>query len=128
MIAGVGIDLCRRDRFVNKLGDQAFLKKIFHPQELAMLPHRGQEALGKSAFLAGRWAAKESLAKALGLGIFALPLPQMCVALACNQNGAPQWQFGPDVQAILQQRGIQHVFLSISHEDQLVVAVSVLES
>ena len=93
-----------------------------------MLPHRGEDALGKSAFLAGRWAAKESLVKALGLGIFVLPLSQMCVVLACNRAGAPQWQFGPDVRAVLQERGIHHVFLSLSHEADLVAAVSVLET
>ena len=128
MIAGIGIDICRRDRFVHRLDDHAFLGKIFHAQELAMLPHRGEDALGKSAFLAGRWAAKESLVKALGLGIFVLPLSQMCVVLACNRAGAPQWQFGPDVRAVLQERGIHHVFLSLSHEADLVAAVSVLET
>lgn len=126
MIAGIGIDLCRHDRFVHKLQDQNFLQKIFHEQELAMLPYRGQDDLARSSFLAGRWAAKESFVKALGLGIFQVPFSQLCVVRACN-GSVPQWAFGPDVQKILQERGINHVFLSISHEGEMAAAVSVLE-
>ena len=76
--------------------------------------------------MAGRWAAKESFVKALGLGIFGVPLSQLCVIRSCS-GGTPQWSFGPDIQAVLDQRGISHVFLSLSHEAEFVVAISVIE-
>lgn len=59
-----GVDLIEIDRVIQAIdrhGDR-FLKRVFTPQELA-------ELKGNPASLAGRFAAKEAVAKALGTGI-----------------------------------------------------------
>ncbi len=59
-----GIDLIEIDRVIRAIdrhGDR-FLTRVFTPQELA-------ELQGNPASLAGRFAAKEAVAKALGTGI-----------------------------------------------------------
>ena len=67
MIAGIGTDICAIER-VQKLllsnKRQHFLDKTFTALEQKLAPVSKAEA----AFYAGRWAAKEALAKALGTG------------------------------------------------------------
>ena len=63
----VGIDLVEQERLVRtweRFGDH-FLRKVFTETELA-------QAHGRIARLAGRFAAKEACAKALGTGIGAI--------------------------------------------------------
>jgi holo-[acyl-carrier protein] synthase len=60
----VGVDLVERERLVRtweRFGDH-FLHKVFTPTEL-------EQARGRIQRLAGRFAAKEACAKALGTGI-----------------------------------------------------------
>lgn len=126
MIAGVGIDMCRKDRFVEKLDQERFLKKAFHPEELARIKEWSGNPHRQSTYLAGRWAAKESFVKALGLGIFQVPLSQLC-ALRGDVCGVPRWSLDLAIQTLLEKRGIGNAFLSISYEDNLAVAMTVLE-
>ena len=67
MIVGIGTDLCdmrRIERVLDRFGER-FLLRAFTDAE------RFRENRGKRAVsgLAGRWAAKEACAKALGTGI-----------------------------------------------------------
>lgn len=126
MIAGIGIDMCEKDRFINKLGDSQFLGKIFHPKELQYLEELEGKQERQSTYLAGRWAAKESFMKALGLGVFQLPLCQLC-ATRGSVCGVPYWIVEADVQTLLDKRQIGKSFLSISYEANLAVAMTVLE-
>jgi holo-[acyl-carrier protein] synthase len=65
ILPACGIDLIEVERIRKKLDDMAFLERIFTPLER-------DECLGRAKAeesLAARWAAKEAVAKALGVGI-----------------------------------------------------------
>ncbi|MBR5051267.1 MAG: 4'-phosphopantetheinyl transferase superfamily protein, partial [Desulfovibrio sp.] len=64
MILGTGIDLAslqRLERGAERFGER-FLARVLSAEERDRLPSGNARA----RFLAGRWAAKEALAKALG--------------------------------------------------------------
>lgn len=67
MIRGVGIDVIEVDRIRQVLARHGtrFLQRVMTSEELALAP----PAADKAPYFAGRWAAKESVSKALGTGI-----------------------------------------------------------
>ncbi|MGL4524034.1 MAG: holo-ACP synthase [Spirochaetia bacterium] len=122
MIRGLGIDLCQQDRFFDKLEDEKFLQKIFHPKELEAMKDKTGE-IQKSAYLSARWAAKESLAKALGMGIFDI---QMAHCMLHTSQGYPVWIFEESMKVLLEKQCVSQSWVSISYEANMVVAVTVL--
>ena len=65
MILGVGIDLVELER-VRRFGTERMAQRILTEGEKAYLPRSERRML---EFLAGRFAAKEAVAKAAGTGI-----------------------------------------------------------
>ena len=61
-----GLDLCRISRMEKLTEKEHFCARVFTPDELAYAASRG---VMRAASLAGIWAAKEALFKALGTGI-----------------------------------------------------------
>ena len=74
-IRGIGLDLCAIDRMVPYVGNERFLTRYFLPSEIDYIRSRGQAA---AQTLAGMFAAKEAVSKALGTGI-AFALTDICV-------------------------------------------------
>ena len=89
MIVGIGTDIVSIERIkhiYDKFGDD-FVHKNFHKLEiihLATLTH-----ISKISYLAKRFAAKEAVAKALGIGIGG-SLAFKDIAVINNDLGAPQ--------------------------------------
>ncbi len=115
MIVGIGVDVCSVERFADAAARPGFLDRVLHPEERSVRPESQ----------AGRWAAKEALAKALGA-------PSGLAWLDCRIVRAPGGQpyvkaFGT-VQARLDALGVTRVHLSISHDAGLAVAMVVCES
>jgi holo-[acyl-carrier protein] synthase len=69
MIVGIGVDLCEiaRIRDAIERRGESFARRILEPREFNAYQILNPSA--KCAFLAKRFAAKESVAKALGIGI-----------------------------------------------------------
>ena len=65
ILPSLGIDLIDVERIRKKLDDAAFLERVFTEQERRECLRRSKPAES----LAARWAAKEAVAKALGVGI-----------------------------------------------------------
>ncbi|MBU0507739.1 holo-ACP synthase [bacterium] len=65
ILPSVGIDLMEVERIRLMLDDEEFLNRIFTEQERSECLRR----LKPEECLAARWAAKEAVAKALGVGI-----------------------------------------------------------
>ena len=66
-IIGLGTDIveiARIERMLDEYGEQ-FCDRVYTADELALAGGKR----GRKAFFAGRWAAKEAAAKALGCGI-----------------------------------------------------------
>ncbi|MBE3596892.1 MAG: holo-ACP synthase [Hydrogenibacillus sp.] len=122
MIVGLGVDLVDNARIARLLAERPrAIERLLTARERAELP----EALYRRVeYVAGRFASKEALAKALGTGIggrFAFG----DVSIIIGKNGAPEVVVEIDRSGRLRDLVIH---LSISHERTQTVAVAVLEA
>jgi holo-[acyl-carrier protein] synthase len=125
MVVGVGVDIMEVDRMrrsVADYGDQ-FLRHVFTEAEQEAAP-KGD---GKAAYYAGRWTAKEAVAKALGTGI-----GKKCawkdIHISRDGNGRPAAHLTGRAAATAAALGIAHLHISISHERRLACAAAVAEA
>ncbi|HOW51103.1 MAG TPA: holo-ACP synthase [bacterium] len=109
MIRGVGIDLAVIDRFRN--AEPGLLDRILAPADRDYIA----KFADPSPHIAGFWAAKEALVKALSRTDIAFNR----VAILHEPNGRPYFDYHPD-------EGRLH--LSISHEKEHAVAVVIWEA
>ena len=123
MIAGVGTDIvavARLGKLYARHGERA-LEKLLAAQERADF----DKASDPARFLAKRFAAKEALGKALGIGV-ATPATLPNIAVVHDQLGKPAFAYAPELEEMLRERGlIAH--LSISDEQEFALAFVVLE-
>ncbi|MFF3750934.1 holo-ACP synthase [Streptomyces sp. NPDC002018] len=117
----IGVDLLRLDELDRLLGRAWFRAFAYDETELttagAFGPERARE------FLAGRFAAKEAVLKALGTGIARGVKPRQ-VAVLRTADGAPVVRLtgvAADHAAAL---GMANIHVSISHKGDLVLAVA----
>jgi holo-[acyl-carrier protein] synthase len=115
-VVGLGIDMVDIARFVATLGRTPSLRaRIFTGAEGQLAPER----------LAGRFAAKEAVAKALG----APPsLRWLDVEVTSAANGRPLLEVRGTVAAAADSLGVRSWHLSLSHDGGMVVAIVVAES
>ena len=122
MIIGVGIDLCEIGRMEALLYEERFLAHYFAQEEQEYIHDRGRMA---SASMAGIFAAKEALVKALGTGFTDTQLSDIRVKHdAC---GAPYFDLTGGIAVHVSQRGITSLYLSITHEGNMAAAVVIAE-
>jgi holo-[acyl-carrier protein] synthase len=124
MIAGVGTDIvavARLGKLYARHGERA-LDKLLAAAE------RGDFARAKdpARFLAKRFAAKEALGKALGIGV-ATPATLPNIAVVHDALGKPAFAYAPQLARLLAERGLV-AHLSISDESDFAVAFVVLEN
>jgi len=125
MIAGIGIDLVdktRIDRLLDEYGEQ-FIRRVLNEAELEHFA----DSTRKSWFVANRFAAKEAISKALGTGL-RYPVTLLSIGVVSNELGRPGFIFSDALQDYMNSRSISEAHLSITHENQLVCAMVVLES
>lgn len=105
-----GIDLVDLTGFAHSLdrGGEGFLRKCFSEEEIA-------ECAGGTESLAGRFAAKEATAKALGTGIRGITLDQIVVEK--NAVGKPRLRLTGDALRLSREQGWISHDLSISHSE-----------
>ncbi|MER3414442.1 MAG: holo-[acyl-carrier-protein] synthase [Armatimonadota bacterium] len=107
MIQGIGADVVQIERIRKAMRNPRFTKRILTETERAHAD--------SAVFVAGRWAAKEAIAKAVGCS-----LSWQDVEVLPNAHGAPvvHWRNGWS----------RRIHVSISHERSLAFAVAVWES
>jgi len=120
MIAGTGIDIVENLRIQSLLEkySDSFLKKMMTEEEIASMgsPITIQH-------LAGVFAAKEAVVKALGTaGVDLVPLSD--ISIIYSENGAPVVLLAGKT---LEKAGIFYIHISISHETHYSVAVAIAE-
>lgn len=119
MCKGIGLDLCGIARMERLLSDGRFLARYFTPREAEYVRARGA---GAAASLAGLFAAREALGKALGTGVdFDLKEAEVCH----DGNGAPFYRLSGRLK---ERVGNDRLFLSISHDGGVAAAVCLIES
>jgi holo-[acyl-carrier protein] synthase len=121
MIAGVGLDLVEIDRVAGLLerhGD-AFAERILHPDEDATrLAHRDGPA-----HLAGLFAAKEAVMKALGTGMTGAGFTE--IGILREPAGAPYVVLRGGAEARAAELGIEQWHVSITHSKTAAAAVAI---
>lgn len=127
MIIGIGMDMTEIDRVERILQGTArerFLTRVLTEGERAYLHLRGGNA---AEFVAGRFAAKEALAKALGTG-FGKYLSFHDLEVLADGAGRPRGRVEPSVLAGL---GLApqtvHIYISITHTRSTAGAFAVIE-
>ena len=123
MIIGCGIDLVsikRIENIVRRWGDN-FICRIFTPLEQEYCEKKGN----KYQSYAGKFAAKEALLKALGLGLRGVNWREIEVI---NDNfGQPIIKTSGRLKEITSNKKVDKYFLTISHTKEYALAEVILE-
>ena len=123
MILGLGIDICSISRIresLTRFGDK-FWERILTEHERADLQHRADKATA----LAGRFAAKEAAAKALG------GQPDVFwhdIEVRSNARGGPEMTLLGSGLEHAERLGVRRILVTITHDAGVAAAVVVLDS
>ena len=125
MIYGIGIDVVEPHRIARLLEiyGERFARRVLTPREWPAYEKTAKPVL----FVANRFAAKEAFSKAMGTG-FRYPVTLQCISIVQNKAGKPGFEFHPNLDALVQERGIVGHHVTISDEKSLACACVVLET
>jgi holo-[acyl-carrier protein] synthase len=122
LILGVGIDIVEIRRIKSAMeGNDRFLEKIFTSTELEYLKSRNL----RPEYVAGRFAAKEAVAKALGTGFRGFDFKD--IEIDRTILGKPIVILKGKAKLIAKKEGQYNIHLSISHGEDSAVAYAILE-
>jgi holo-[acyl-carrier protein] synthase len=108
------IQISRIEKAIEKFGDK-FTQRFLHPEEISIAK--------KVASIAGFWAAKEAISKALGCGI-GKELSFHDMILNKDAKGRPHFKLSPDAQ---ERFSLKSASLSVSHDGGFAIAVVALQ-
>ncbi len=114
----VGVDLIEIVRVEWAVGRQGqrFFDRIFTPQEQ-------DYCAGRIPSLAGRFAIKEAVAKALGTGIGDVAWTD--IETICDENGRPMLKLHNHAAELAEAAGLHEWSISISHTDTHAIGFAV---
>ncbi|MGN0298148.1 MAG: holo-ACP synthase [Lachnospiraceae bacterium] len=118
MIVGTGVDIVETARVEKACAKQHFLLRCFTAWEI-------EQAKGRAESLAGYFAAKEAVAKALGTGVRGFGL--LDIEVRKNELGKPEVQLYGKAKLLAESLEINQIHLSISHEKTMAIAFVVAE-
>ncbi len=118
MKLATGVDLLEIQRLQDAVDThgERFLKRVFTPREL-------DENVKKMESLAGRFVAKEAVAKALGCGIGDVSWQEIEILRA--ESGAPQLVLHGAAKRMAGEQGLTSWSVSLSHSKSHAVAIAV---
>jgi holo-[acyl-carrier protein] synthase len=117
-VLATGIDMIaveRIERAIRRHGDR-FYRRFFTEQEIAFCE-------GQAARLAGRFAVKEAVAKAMGTGIGDFRWTD--VEVVCDGRGKPELVLHNRAQEIALKQGLSIWSISLSHTESHAVGLAV---
>lgn len=120
MVKGIGADIVEIDRITKSIAKESFLDRIFTKAEQNMYHGSNPQTL------AGNFAAKEAIAKALGTG-FKGCSPLEIEILRKTRTGEPYVILYSNARKIFDSMGGKNVFISISHSRDNAVAYALIE-
>lgn len=128
MIYGIGTDLIEIERIAQaqaRFGDR-FAQRVLGAQELQRYAARSQRSAQRGlAYLATRFAAKEAICKALGLGM-RLPMTWRAVEIVNAPSGRPVAIAHGELARFLQARRLR-LHVSVTDERSVAMAYAVAE-
>jgi len=118
----VGVDLMEIARVARIAAHPAGRRIVFCAAELARAEGLGPQR--RQEYLAGRFCAKEAVAKALGSGL-GQGLVWRDIEVLADERGAPRVRLSGGARAVAERAGVARFDLSLSHQAGLVVCVAV---
>jgi holo-[acyl-carrier protein] synthase len=123
MIVGIGVDAVEIARIARALERHArFAERVFTKAERDASARRG---VGAAAYLAKRWAAKEAVSKALGVGFSGFRYTDLEVTN--HPSGAPSIELNGELADWARELGVTSWHLSLSDTRDTAVAAVVAE-
>ena len=123
MIYGIGTDITEIRRIEKAITrNKNFTNKLFTKDDMDLWEKKNF----KLEFIAGRFAAKEAVSKALGTGIRDFNFKD--IEIINNELGKPQVILKPKAEDIIRKVSKSYkIHLSISHEKEYAIAYALLE-
>lgn len=124
LIVGCGIDLVKIERIekiIKRWGDN-FTSRIFTISEREYCEKKKDS---KYQSYAGKFAAKEALLKALGLGLRGVNWKE--IEITNNELGQPIIDTSGKLKNIVLTKGVSKYFITISHTKEYAIAEVILE-
>jgi holo-[acyl-carrier protein] synthase len=124
MILGMGTDIVEisRIRKLLKKNSSEFLSRVYTENELEESGAKKNSA----EYLAGRWAVKEALSKALGCGIGG-DCNWKDVSTTNDSRGAPKIHLSGFASKTAKIKGARKIHVSISHEKHYACSTVIME-
>ena len=124
MIFGIGTDIVEVDRirkFCNNFGEK-FLNRILLPTEKKYCLNYTDPA----PYIAGRFAAKEAIAKAFGFGI-GEKLGWHDMEIIREKTGKPNVQLHNKAHLLMDKIGSEKIQITLSHTNKHATATAIIE-
>ena len=125
MILGLGMDISEVARVKASLDrfGESFLQRILHPEEISYC----QTYRNPAQYVAVRFAAKEAISKAFGTGISA-QLGWHDMEICRRETGEPFVKLHGAGLKLFESRGAKQLLISLTHTENYVAAVAILEA
>ena len=120
MVLGIGTDIIEIDRIKEAIKRENFMLKCFTEEEILRFPIKKVESI------AGNFAAKESVSKALGTGFVKFDLKD--IEILRDDRGKPFVNLYNNAKNEAANKNIKHIEVSISHCEKYAVAFVVASS
>jgi len=124
-IIGNGVDIVENHRIAKSLNNSSFIYRIFTKNEII----QSSKSKNKVNFFAKRFAAKEALVKALGLG-FRNNINFKDIGVKNNNNGKPSMILSKNLKKLLKDKlkiNKYRIYLSLSDEKKHSLAFVIID-
>ena len=121
MVIGVGTDLLAIERIRRSLDDESFINAVYTQEERTA----AKQSRNEHYFYSTRFAGKEAVFKALGIGPDSVRLNE--IEILPDDFGAPVVTLHGLVRDLAEKRGICEVMLSLSWESEFALAFAVAQ-
>ena len=125
-ILGIGVDIINNKRIKSSIRKKNFIKRIYSPNEIRF----SKKVKQKTNYFAKRYAAKEALSKALGIG-FRNNLNFKDIEILNDKLGKPYYFKSKKITNIISKKfktKRYNLFLSITDEKDYSIAFTILQS
>ena len=123
MIIADGCDLIEIERIAKALQRENFCTRIYTAAELSYAGSKKNQR--KTASLAAVFAAKEAVAKALGVGLGQIGWRE--IEVRHDELGKPFVALSGRARALAEEKGVKNIHLSLSHSREYALAMVILE-
>ena len=123
MIIADGCDLIEIERIAKALQRENFCTRIYTAAELSYAESKKNQR--QAASLAAVFAAKEAVAKALGVGLGQIGWRE--IEVRHDELGKPFVALSGRARVLAEERGVKNIHLSLSHSREYALAMVILE-